>query len=74
MFITQLNPIIPLDTPRGKAWAHFLIDYGPDHHLLWVCFLKSTGQCWTYSNPDVVLEKNETMGVRVASLPPAILG
>jgi hypothetical protein len=26
----QLNPPLPLDTPRGKALAHLIIDYGPE--------------------------------------------
>lgn len=26
--IKQLNPPLPLTTPQGKAWAHFVIDYG----------------------------------------------
>lgn len=63
--ILQLNPILPLDTPRGPAWAHFMIDYGSEHHLLWVCFLKESGECWTFTNPEIKLEKNVTMGVRV---------
>ena len=30
----QLNPPIELDTePRGRGWAHFVIDYGPEHDL-----------------------------------------
>ncbi len=30
--IQQLNPPLPLMTPKGKAWAHLVIDYGPDIH------------------------------------------
>ena len=32
--ILQLNPPLPLETPKGKAWAHFIIDYGLEHDLL----------------------------------------
>lgn len=53
-----------MDTPKGKAWAHFLIDRSQDHHLEWVCFICETGECWTFQNPAVRLEKNETMGIR----------
>lgn len=60
----QLNPTVPLDTPRGPGFAHFLIDYGQEHHLLWVVFLNESGECWTFANPDVRLAKNPTMGVR----------
>mgnify|MGYP003352743197 CR=1 FL=1 len=58
--ITQLNPPLTLITPRGVADAHFLIDYGQESHLLWVCFERETGECWTYMNPDVRLEPNLT--------------
>jgi hypothetical protein len=59
--ILQLNPPIPLVTPQGKALAHFLIDYGPEHDLLWVCF-QDNGQCWTWRNQDIRAETNITFG------------
>jgi hypothetical protein len=39
----QLHQPIPVITPKGKAMAHVLIDYGPDYDLLWVCFQDQTG-------------------------------
>lgn len=60
--ILQLDPPIPLETPRGKALAHFLIDYGAEHHLLWVCFQDETGECWTWPNPQVRGQANPSMG------------
>jgi hypothetical protein len=48
MAILQLNPPIPLETPHGPALAHLIIDYGPEHNLLWVCFNDSNGECWTW--------------------------
>ena len=60
--IIQLNPTLPLETPKGKAFAHFLIDYGEEHHLMWVCFQDDTGECWTWSNANVRIQKNPTMG------------
>lgn len=59
--ILQLNPLIPLETPRGKAMAHFLINSGDEHHLQWVCFIDETGECWTYINPEIRLQSNPTM-------------
>ena len=41
--ITQLNPPIPLMTPKGRAMAHFIIDYGMENDLMWVCFQDDTG-------------------------------
>lgn len=59
--IIQLDPTIPMETPKGPAKAHFLIDYGQEHHLIWVCFQNDTGECWTWSNPQIKIEENVTM-------------
>jgi hypothetical protein len=57
----QLNPQIPLITPKGRGWAFFLIDRSQEHDLEWVVFLDKTGECWTFCNSDVRIEKNFTM-------------
>lgn len=62
--ILQLNPTIPLDTPKGPSHAHMVIDYSQEHSLLWVCFTDATGECWTWSNGEVRLRVNRTMGIR----------
>jgi hypothetical protein len=62
--ILQLNPPLPLDTPKGPAYAHMVIDYSQEHYVLFVCFLCDTGECWVYPNRDVKLQKNLTMGIR----------
>ncbi len=58
----QLNPPLPLDTPKGKGYAHFLIDYSQEHDLLWVVFIDATGECWTFNNSQIRLQLNFTMG------------
>lgn len=60
--IVQLNPPIPLDTPKGSGIAHFLIDYGIEHDNYWVVFLDESGECWTYSNKEIRASKNVTYG------------
>jgi hypothetical protein len=60
--ITQLNPPIPVTTPKGAGFAHLVIDYGPEHNLFWVVFIDATGECWTYSNQDIRAQKNITLG------------
>ena len=62
MSITQLNPPIPLYTPKGEGLALLVIDYGVDYDLMWVVGLKENNQLWTYSNKDVRLIENETLG------------
>lgn len=59
--LLQLNPPLPLVTPKGKAWAHVLIDYGQEHDLLWVCFQDDTNECWTWNNRDIKIQENITM-------------
>jgi hypothetical protein len=60
--ITQLNPPIPVSTPKGNALAHMVIDYGPEHNLIWVCFIDSSGECWSYDNKYIRAQTNITMG------------
>jgi len=62
MNMIQLNPPIPLNTPKGPAIAHVLIDYGPEHDLMWVCFSDTDGECWTWPNHKVTAQKNITLG------------
>lgn len=59
--ILQLDPPLPITTPKGDGLAHLVIDYGPEHHLMWVVFLDDNGECWTYPNPQVRACKNVTM-------------
>jgi hypothetical protein len=59
--ILQLNPPLLVVTPKGKAFAHVLIDYGPDYDLLWVCF-ENNGECWTWRNQEIRADNNITFG------------
>lgn len=68
--ILQLNPPIPLITPKGSGLAHLVIDHGPEYNLLWVVFLDDSCECWTFDNTKVRAEKNITMGRMVAPAPP----
>ena len=67
--ILQLNPPIPLETPRGKGFAHGLIDYGIEYDLIWITFMDETGECWCFRNPEVRIQKNLTFGRDKLSLP-----
>jgi hypothetical protein len=48
MSVAQLNPPVPMTTPKGDALAHLLVDYGPEFEVHWVCFQDDTGECWTW--------------------------
>ena len=60
--IHQLNPPLPVITPKGKALAHVVIDMGIEHDLQWICFQDATGECWTWSNPQIRAQINITLG------------
>ncbi len=62
--LTQLRPWVPLDTPKGPGDAFAIIDYGEQAPLLFCCFLRSSGEQWTFDSRQVRLEKNVTMGIR----------
>ena len=60
--IHELQCPLVLETPKGKATAYFLIDYGIEQELHWVCFQHDTGEQWTWLNRDIRLERNLTRG------------
>lgn len=62
MAMQQLDPPLPLETPKGRGYAHMVIDMGMEHDLLWVVFLDDNGECWTFRNAQVRMQKNMTMG------------
>lgn len=64
--LLQLNPPIPLETPKGKGFAHIVIDYGQEFDLLWVVFIDETRECWTFKNPEVKIQSNITFGRQAA--------
>lgn len=66
----QLNPPLPMLTPKGEGFAHVLIDYGPESDLYWTVFITATGEVWTFANREVRATKNITLG-RVRVEPPA---
>jgi hypothetical protein len=65
MSILQLNPPIPLNTPKGPGLAWLVIDYGAEHNLMWTVAIDETGEIWTFSNPEVRAQKNITLGRKV---------
>lgn len=62
MHVLQLNPPIPLNTPKGQGLAWFLTDYGFEHNLMWTVAIDATGEIWTFSNSEVRAQKNISLG------------
>ena len=65
--ITRIDPPLPLETPRGRGYAHFVIDYSQEHHWIWVVFLDESGECWFFQNPEIRLQTSLTMGRETTS-------
>ena len=60
---TQLNPPLPLHViGKGTGSAVAVIDYGQEHHLIWVTAIDDTGEIWCAPNPQVRVQSNWTMG------------
>ena len=60
---TQLNPPLPVTViDRGKGLALAVIDYGPEHNLIWVTALDANGEIWCAPNPKVRMQENWSMG------------
>jgi hypothetical protein len=65
MNFTQLNPTLPMTVEgKGSGYAVAVIDYGPEHHLIWVVALDESGEIWSAPNPQVRMQGNWTMGRR----------
>ena len=60
--ILQLNPPLPVTTPKGKGIAHLVIDYGMELNLIWTVFIDATGEVWSFQNSEIRAQKNITMG------------
>ena len=64
---TQLNPTVPLHVlDKGDGQAIGMIDYGPEHHLVWITAIDSTGEIWCAPNPQVRMQSNWTLGRKTA--------
>lgn len=60
---TQLNPPMPLHVlGKGDGLAVGMIDYGPEHSLIWVTAIDGTGEMWCAPNAQVRMQKNWTLG------------
>jgi len=61
--ILQLDPPIPMSTPKGSGYANFLVDRGMEFDNEWIVFLDNT-EVWSFLNHEVRLEFNHTYGRR----------
>jgi hypothetical protein len=56
----QLDPPIPMNTPKGSGFAYLVIDYGLDYDLCWTVFLTKSKECWSFQNRDIRAVDNIT--------------
>lgn len=60
--ILQLNPPVPMDTPKGPGYAFLHTDYGIEYDDVWTVGLNESGEIWKFKNSEVRLQKNITFG------------
>jgi hypothetical protein len=67
MSFTQLDPTLPVSVEgKGAGFAFAVIDYGQEHHLIWVVAIDGTGEIWSAPNPKVRMQSNWTMGRKIS--------
>lgn len=59
--IVQLNPTLPVVTPKGKGEAVMVIDYSKEDDLYWVV-IQQNCEIWTWRNSEIRAQKNITAG------------
>ena len=60
---TRIDPPLPMHVvDKGSGQAFAVIDYGVEHHLVWVIALDDGGEIWCTPNPKVRMQANWTMG------------
>lgn len=67
MTILQLNPPLPVITPKGAGLAHLVLDYGIEYNLIFTVILNESGEIWSFPNKDVRGQMNITLGREEAS-------
>lgn len=63
MSFTQLTSPMPVFViGKGKGNAFAVIDYGPEHNLIWVTAIDDSGEIWCAPNTKVRMRPNWTGG------------
>jgi hypothetical protein len=57
----QLNPTIPVKTPKGDAEALIIIDYGINVNSVWLCRMKG-GKVLHFYSDDILIYDNPMNG------------
>lgn len=64
MMIIELRQPLQMMTPKGRATAIYLRDYGPETDDVFTCIQHDEPHCgelWSWSNPEVRVVDNITM-------------
>ena len=60
--MSRLDPMLPLDTPKGEGFAFWRTDYGQEHDTLYSVIITSTREIWDFPQSKVRGVKNISMG------------
>jgi hypothetical protein len=67
--VPQLDPMLPLDTPKGEGFAFWRTDYSQEHDTLYSVIITATREIWDFPQPMVRGVKNISMGRTGESTP-----
>lgn len=67
--LIQLEPMLPVMTPKGKGFAFVLIDYGQEFDTLFKTIISATGEVWDIPQSQIRGVVNISMGRISPSLP-----
>jgi hypothetical protein len=62
MYVELRVPVSMTVEDKGTGYAIAVIDYGCEHHLIWVVVLDASGEIWCAPNPKVRVQANWTLG------------
>lgn len=57
---TQLNPSLPVVTPKGSGWAFAVIDRSQEHQIEFVVAQDEGGEVWVWTQTDIRMSANKT--------------
>ena len=61
--IHEVQQLLEVETPHGRGFALFIIDYGPQANTCWVVASKENGRIRHYDSNNVALVKNYTFQI-----------
>lgn len=63
--IYEIQQVLIVDTPFGKAQALLIMDYGIHLNTIWVCASLSDGRIRHFDSNQITVQKNNTIDFNI---------